>query len=221
MRSRPLFALVPLLALLPLTSQGAEEPAPRALPAMRWGADVGLLSSGLVAADRAWTDSFAAQALSGHVLVGGLTLEGDALALQPLSVASVLGGGGDGGAGASVTLGVRVGYTGERWSVVGGPLLGFAPGARPRLQVLPTLRALRHVGPLTLHAGVFDSHGLIPAHLGVSWKNVGLSYVLPLGARVWGRLPIGPRVGLRLEGFLYRLAGIHSEAFTLGLDVTP
>ena len=212
-------ALPALLALLPMTSRGAEDAPARALPAVRWGADVGLVRTGLLAADSAWSDTFAVQALSGHVLLGGgFTLEGDALALQPFPIQLFPR---PGGAGASVTVGVRVGYTGERWSLVGGPLVGFAPGARPRLQVLPTLRALRHVGPVILHAGLLDVHGLVPAHLSVSWKNVGLGYVPPVGARAWARLPLRPTVALRLEGFLYRLAGIQSEAFTVGLDVTP
>ncbi|ATB29228.1 hypothetical protein [Melittangium boletus] len=214
-------SLVPLLlALAPPSAalaageggQVPEAPASRALSPVELRGDVGVLSSGLAGEGSAWADTFAAQALSGHVLLGGLTLEGGLLSLLPVS---------PGGAGASLTLTARVGYTGERWSLVAGPVLGLGYTARPRLQVLPSLRLLRHVGPVTLHAGLLDLHGLVPAHLGVSWKDVGLAYIAPLGARAWARLPLSSDLALRVEGFAFRLAGTQSAWLTLGMDVSP
>jgi len=213
-------SLVPLvLALAPPSAaladevgQAPEVQSSRALSSVELRGDVGVLSSGLAGQGSAWTDTFAAQALSGHVLLGGLTLEGGLLSLLPVR---------PGGAGASLTLTARVGYTGERWSLVAGPVLGLGYTARPRLQVLPSIRALRHVGPVTLHAGLLDSHGLVPAHLGVSWKDVGLAYIAPLGARAWARLPLSSDLALRVEGFAFRLAGTQSAWLTLGMDVSP
>ncbi len=213
MRARSVPVPASVLALLvALAPPGASAAAPRALPAVQVRGEVGVLSSGLTDVGPGWADTFAAQALSGHVLLGGLTLEADVLSLLPVRA---------GGAGASLSLIPRVGYTGERWSLVAGPVLGLGYTARPRLQVLPSLRVLRHVGPVTVHAGLLDFHGLVPAHLGVSWKGVGLAYVAPLGARAWARLPLSSDVALRLEGHAFRLAGTQSAWLSLGMDVSP
>jgi hypothetical protein len=201
-----------LLALAAPLSASADDDAPaapRALAPAQLRADVGLLSSGLISAGSAWTDSLAAQALSGHVLFGGLTLEGALLSLVPLP---------SGRTGASLTLTARVGYTGEKWSLVGGPVVSLGYGSQPAFQVLPSLQALRRVGPVDLHAGLLDLHGLVPAHLGASWKGVGLAYVLPLGARAWASIPLTSTLALRLEGFIFQLTGSQSAWLTVGLS---
>lgn len=199
-----------LLALLAPLSASADEDASssRALAPAQLSLDVGALSSGLVSAGSAWTDTLAAQALTGHLLLGGFTLQGSLLSLVPLS--------GDRTSG-SLTLTARVGYTGRSWSLVGGPVLSYGYGSEPRLQVLPSLQALGRVGSVGLHAGLLDLHGLVPAHVGVSWKGVGVAYVLPVGARVWASLPLSSTWALRLEGFLFQLTGSQTAWLTVGL----
>lgn len=214
MRS-PFLALLPVLALAAPLSAAADDdvsPPPRALPSHRLGADVGVLSSSLIGAGSAWTDTLTAQAVSGHVLFGGLTLDGALLSLLPLQ---------SGRTGASLTLTARVGYTGRVWSLVGGPVVNLGYGATPALQVLPSIQALRRVGPVDLHAGLLDLHGLVPAHVGASWKGVGLAYVLPVGARIWASIPLGSTLALRLEGFLFQLTGSQSAWLTVGLVSRP
>ena len=152
---------------------------------------MGVLSTALLGAGSAWTDTLAAQALSGHVLFGGLTLEGSLLSLEPLQAQR---------AGASLTLTARVGYTGEHWSLTGGPVVNVGYSARPAVQVLPSIDALRQVGPVSLRAGLFDLHGLVPAHVGVSWRGVGIAYEsLPDGSascrNVWSAVLPPTRTG--------------------------
>jgi hypothetical protein len=186
--------------------------SPRALPGSALRVDLGALSGGYTYGGGAWMDAFAAQAASGHLLLGGFTLDGGLLSLIPLR---------RGGPGASLTLTARAGYTGARWSLVGGPVLNLAYTARPALQVLPSVKALYRVGPVDLHAGLLDLHGLVPAHLGASWNGLGLAYVLPLGARAWADLPLTSTLGLRVEGFAFRLGSAQSAMLTVGLSARP
>ncbi|HEX8437506.1 hypothetical protein [Archangium sp.] len=216
---RPLLLVLLVLAVAPpahAQSHDGDSPPTasptRALPGSELHVDLGALSGGFTHGGGAWMDSFAAQAASGHLLLGGLTLEGGVLSLLPVR---------RGGAGASLTLTARVGYTGEHWSLVGGPVLGLAYAARPALQVLPSLKALYRVGPVDLHAGLLDLHGLVPAHLGASWRGVGLAYVLPLGARAWASLPLSSALSLRVEGFAFRLGNAQSAMLTVGLSARP
>lgn len=199
-----------LLVLL-ATAQLARADA-RALPASGLNLDLGALSSGYNHVGGTSWEPFAAQALSGHVLLGGFTLDAGLLSLVPLQ---------RDGASGSLTLTLRAGYTGERWSLVGGPVLNWGYTAQPALQVLPSLRALVHVGPVDLHAGLLDLHGLVPAHLGASYRGVGLAYVVPLGARAWVHLPLSAHLGLRVEGFAFRLGTARSAWLTVGLSASP
>ncbi len=208
----PLWLILALLAPLSASADEDASPASRALAPAQLSLDVGALSSGLTAAGSAWTDTLAAQALSGHLLLGGFTLQGSLLSLVPLS---------DNRTSGSLTLTARVGYTGRSWSLIGGPVLSYGYGSEPRIQVLPSLQALGRVGSVGLHAGLLDLHGLVPAHVGVSWKGVGVAYVLPVGARVWASLPLTSTWALRLEGFLFQLTGSQTAWLTLGLATRP
>ncbi|PTL83199.1 hypothetical protein [Vitiosangium sp. GDMCC 1.1324] len=213
-----LLAILALAVALPARAQttGGDSLLPtaptRALPDSELHVDLGALTGGYTHGDGAWMEPFASQAASGHLLLGGLTLDGGVLSLVPLQ---------RGGAGASLTLTARVGYTGERWSLIGGPVFGIAWSAQPALQVLPSLKALYRVGPVDLHAGVLDVHGLVPAHVGASWKGLGLAYVLPLGARAWANIPLTSSLGLRVEGFAFRLGIAQSAMLTVGLTARP
>jgi hypothetical protein len=217
---RPSLFLLLALAVAPTARaqlSGSEplhppDTSPRALPGAELRVDLGALSGGYTYGGGAWMDPFAAQAISGHLLLGGFTLEGDVLSLIPLR---------RGGPGASLTLTARVGYTGERWSLVGGPLLNVAYTAQPALQVLPSLKALYRAGPVDLHAGLLDLHGQVPAHVGASWNGLGLAYVLPLGARAWASLPLSSALSLRVEGFAFRLGNAQSAMLSVGLSTRP
>jgi hypothetical protein len=209
----PLALLLALAA--PFSASAGDDvtaPEPRAHAPAQLRVDVGVLSTGLVGTGSAWADTLTAQALSGHVLFGGLTLEGALLSLVPLQ---------SGRTGASLTLTARVGYTGELWSLVGGPVVNLGYGSRPAIQVLPSIQAMLSVGPVNLHAGLLDLHGLVPAHLGASWKGVGLAYVLPVGARAWASIPLTSTLALRLEGFFFQLTGSQSAFLTVGLSARP
>lgn len=209
---RLLPSLLLALAVAPQArAQSSGEPS-RALPESQLRLDVGALASGYTVVGGGSWDGFAAQALSGHRLWGGFTLDGDLLSLVPLEAD---------GPGASLSLTVRAGYTGERWSLVGGPVLNFDYTARPALQVLPSLQALYRLGPVDLHAGLFDVHGLVPLDVGASFKGVGLAYVLPLGARAWVDVPLTKHLDLHVEGFAFRLATAQSALLTVGLVLHP
>ncbi|QRN98315.1 hypothetical protein JRI60_04395 [Archangium violaceum] len=207
MRSRHL-----LLLALAVAPAARAQSAPRALPHSELRVDLGALTGGYTYGGGAWMSPFASQAASGHLLLGGFTLDAGVLSLVPLQRH---------GSGASLTLTARAGYTGERWSLVGGPVLNLAYTARPALQVLPSVKALYRVGPVDLHAGLLDLHGLVPAHLGASWNGLGLAYVLPLGARAWAHIPLSSSLGLQVEGFAFRLGSAQSAMLTVGLSTRP
>ncbi len=218
----PMRPLVPLLLALaaggPAHAQDAsslplapEAPA-RALAPSGWQAQAGVLVNGYAHGAGRWSEAFLAASASGHTLLGGLTLEGHLLSLLPAEGQ---------GPSASLVLTPRLGYTGERWSVVAGPVLHLAPSASPALQVLPSVKARVRAGPVMLDAGLFDLHGLVPAHVGAEWGDYGLGYVLPLGARAHARLPLTARLGLRVEGFAFRLGNAHAAMLTVGVVGQP
>jgi hypothetical protein len=210
MRFPPLLLLA--LVTAPLArAQSSGEPS-RALPESQLRLDVGALASGYTVVGGSTWDGFAVQALSGHKRWGGFTLDADVTSLVPLEAH---------GPGASLSLTVRAGYTGERWSLVGGPVLNLGYTALPALQVLPSLKALYRLGPVDLHAGLFDAHGLVPLDVGASFKGVGLAYVLPLGARAWVDVPLTRYLDLHVEGFAYRLVTAQSALLTVGLALHP
>lgn len=188
------------------------EPPPRALAPQAWRAQAGVYVSGTSYTGGRWDDAFLSTSVSGHTLLGGLTLDGGLLSLVPVE---------RGGPGASLSLTARVGYTSERWSFVGGPVLNLAYAASPALQVLPSLEGRVRVGAVMLDAGLFDADGLVPAHVGVEWRDYGLAYVLPLGARAHVQLPLSGALGLRVEGFAFRLGNAHAAMLTVGVAGHP
>ncbi|WP_225411510.1 hypothetical protein [Stigmatella hybrida] len=189
----------------------AYAPPPRAL-VNELHAETGLLTGGYTFEGGGWNDVYLASGGGGHYLFGGLTVEGSVLSLLPLE---------RNGPGPSLSLAVRVGYTGERWSVVAGPVLQGAHRAEPLLQVLPSVRGLYDVGPVRLDAGLLDGNGMVPAHVGISYGPVGIGYVLPLGVRAQARIPLTTRAGLLVSGHAFRLFGAHSALLTVGLVGNP
>ncbi len=186
-------------------------PAPRVL-VNELHVEAGLLSGGYSFAGGSWSELFFANSTQGHYLYGGFTAEAALLSLTPLR---------GHGPRPSLAASVRLGYTGERWSVLGGPVLQATYPGSPIVQVLPSVRALYQVGPVLLDAGLLDKQGMVPAHVGASYGPVGLAYVLPLGARAHARLPLLSRVSLHVEGFYFRLGSARSAMFTVGVVGTP
>ncbi len=187
------------------------EPLPRALT-NELHSQLGLLRGGYSFAGGGWDDLYAATLTGGHYLFNGLTVEAALLSLTPLE---------RGGPGPSANLSVRLGYTGERWSVLAGPVLQAAYPSTPIVTFLPSVRGLYRLGAVELDAGLLDMAGMVPAHLGVSYGPVGLAYVLPLGVKASARIPLSARVGLQVDGFAFRVGSSHSAMLMLGLVGHP
>lgn len=173
---------------------------------------LGLLRGGYSFSGAGWDDVYAASLTGGHYLFDGFTVEAALLSLTPLE---------RGGPGPSANLSVRLGYTGERWSVLAGPVMQAAYPSTPILTFLPSVRGLYRLGTVALDAGVLDMAGMVPAHVGVSYGPVGLAYVLPLGLRASARIPLSARVGIQVDGFTFRAGNSHSTMLILGLVGNP
>jgi hypothetical protein len=172
----------------------------------------GILTGGYSFHGGSYTDAFFANGTGGHYLFGGFTAEAGLFSLTPLR---------GGGPRPSLTLTARLGYSGERWSLLAGPVLQATYPSTPIVQTLPSLRALYRAGPVVLNAGLLDLHGMVPAHVGASYGPVGLAYVLPLGARAHARIPLTARVNIHLEGFAFRAGAAQSAMLTVGLVGAP
>ena len=210
--------LLALLLGVSLTAQAGDgAPAETYVPPPRIlvneiHAFAGVLTGGYTFHGGSYTDAFLAKGTGGHYLFEGFTAEAAVFSLLPLR---------GGGPRPSFTLTARLGYTGERWSLLGGPVLQATYPSTPIVQVLPSLRALYRAGPVVLNAGLLDLHGMVPAHIGASYGPVGLAYVLPLGARAHVRIPLSTRVNIHLEGFFFRVGVAQSAMFTVGLVGAP
>jgi hypothetical protein len=216
-----MYAPLPAFLVLALCSAPgpAREPAPAALagePARaletELGTGLGLFTGGYAFEGGRWEDAYLANTTAARFLVGGLTLDGGLFSLVPLE---------RGGPGASTALTARLGYTGQRWSVVGGAVIGLGYTAEPPFQLLPSVKGLYRVGPVALEAGLFDAHGQVPAHLGASYGPVGLAYVFPLGGRARVDIPLARRAGLRVEGFVFQYGGARTSLLSVGIFGRP
>ncbi|QSQ22199.1 hypothetical protein JY651_44925 [Pyxidicoccus parkwayensis] len=192
------------------TASSAVEP-PRALTS-ELGTAVGLFTGGYGFEGGRWEDAYLANTTSARFLLGGFTLDGGLLSLLPLE---------RGGPGGSTSVTARLGYTSERWSVVGGAVVGLGYTSQPLLQVLPSVKGLYRVGPVDLEAGIFDANGQVPAHLGASYGPVGLAYVFPLGGRARVDIPLAARAGVRLEGFVFQYGDVRTSLVTVGVVGRP
>lgn len=220
----PAWMCSPLLpALLALTLSSAPGPAletataPSAVEPVRalaaeLGTNLGVFTGGYAFDGGRWEDAYLANTSTARFLLGGLTLDGGLLSLLPLE---------RGGPGLSTTLTARLGYTGERWSVVGGAVLGVGYSAEPLFQLLPSVKGLYRVGPVALEAGLFDAHGQVPAHLGAAYGPVALAYVFPLGGRARVDIPLAARAGLRVEGFVFQYGDVRTSLLSVGIVGRP
>jgi hypothetical protein len=213
---RPLLFVLVLTAALNARAQDGSAAVPYVLPPRALTNEIhsqmGLLSGGYSFEGGSWDDLYAASFTGGHYLFEGFTVEAGLLSLTPLE---------RGGPGLSASLSVRLGYTGERWSVLAGPVLQASYPSTPIVTVLPSVRGLYRVGEVTLNAGVLDLVGMVPAHLGASYGPVGLAYVLPLGLRASARIPLSERAGVQVDGFAFRVGNAHSAMLAVGLVGNP
>lgn len=200
----------PTLARETATAPSTVE-APRMLAA-ELGTNIGLFTGGHGFEGGRSEDTYLASTSSARFLLGGFTLDGGLLSLLPLK---------RGGPGASTTATARLGYTGERWSVVGGAAVRLAYTARPLLRVLPSVKGLYRVGRVDLEAGLFDANGQVPAHLGASHGPVGLAYVFPVGGRARVDIPLAARAGVRVEGFVFQYGDVRTSLVTVGVVGRP
>ncbi len=212
-------ALLPALVLCASLSAQAQDgsppetyaPPPRIL-VNEIHAYAGVLTGGYTFHGGSYTDAFLAKGTGGHYLFDGFTAEAGIFSLLPFR---------GGGPRPSLTATARLGYSGERWSLLAGPVIQATYPSTPIVTVLPSVRALYQAGPVVLNAGLLDFHGMVPAHVGASYGPVGLAYVLPLGLRAHGRIPLTPRVSLHLEGFAFRVGSAQSAMLTVGLVGAP
>ncbi len=213
---RSLLLLLVLSAGLTARAQDSAVAAPYVLPPRALtnesGSELGLLVSGYSYSGGRWQDAFATSLTGGHYLFNGFTVQAALLSLTPLE---------KGGPTPSTSLTVRLGFTGERWSVVAGPVIQATWPSTPILTVLPSVKGLYRLGAVTLDAGLLDKAGMVPAHVGASYGRVGLAYVLPLGARAHARIPLTERAGIQLDGFAFRLGNAHTAMLTVGLVGNP
>ncbi|MCP3099626.1 hypothetical protein LZ198_12185 [Myxococcus sp. K15C18031901] len=173
----------------------------------------GLLTGGSTFDHGRTGDTYLASVTTARYLLGGFTLDGGLQSLLPLE---------QGTRGGRTRLSARLGYTGARWSLVVGAVLGLAYTAHPHFEALPTARGLYRLGDTTaLEAGLFDAQGQLPGHVGVSWRGLGLGYVFPLGGRARWDIPVAPRASLRLEGALFQHRDVRTTLVTLGVVGRP
>lgn len=193
--------MVSLLLSLVLTA----EPSPRLLDS-HVAAGVGVLGNAYTVTGTRLGEALLVPTLSARGVFAGFVVEGGAFVSSSLV---------RGGALFSVTGSARVGFSGERWSLVGGLVAQVAPEAQPALQLLPSLRAQLSFGRAGLSLGVFDHLGLVPVHLSVDLSGLSngafsLGWVAPLGLIGSADVRVTSGFGLRVTGFAYRLNNVEA-----------
>ncbi len=179
-------------------------------------AGVGVLGSGYSQLGVRLADAQLTPTVTARWLFWGVTVDGGLLLVAPLT---------RDGAALALTGGLRVGYTGQRFSVVGGALAQWASDGHPAVQWLPTLRASVDFGPFGLTLGILDELGLLPAHLsfdlalGRSTFSVG--WVAPIGLVGRFEVPLVSDFALRLQGFAYKVAEAEFAQVMVGVVFTP
>lgn len=194
--------MTPLVLALCLTAE------PRLL-ANEVSAGVGVLGTSYTFTGGRLGETQLTPVVTARGLLGGATLEGGVLLVLPTA----------GTTGVSFTAAARLGWTGQRWSLLLGALMQWTADARPALQFLPTLRGSVDFGSFGLTLGVFDSLGLIPAHLSADVRvgrgGFSVGYVAPIGALLSAQLPLDERFGLRVTAFAFKLLQTEVAMVTL------
>ncbi|MFZ5470031.1 MAG: hypothetical protein ACOZIN_11405 [Myxococcota bacterium] len=198
----------PPWAVLRATSQ---TPARRLLANEVW-AGLSMLGTGYTYTGGRWGDLFLEPSVEGRLVLSGFTAD------AALAFAGVTG---SEGAGGGLTVGARAGWTGERFSVVGGAYFLRTEHALPESQLLPSVRASFAFSSWGLSTGVFDYRGLVPFHLTAELGDVGLGYVAPLGALLTARVRLRSQLGLRLTAFAFRVGNSETALLTVAAAFGP
>ncbi len=179
-------------------------------------AGLGVFGSGYSQLGTRLGDANVSPTVTGRVLFSGFTLEGGVLVVAPLVR--------DGSA-LAVTGAARVGWTGQRFTVLAGALGQWGQAASPAWQWLPTVRASVDFGPFGLTLGIFDLLGLVPAHLSfdlsLAHARFSLGWVAPIGLVGTLDLPVAERFAVRFQGFAYKLAQAEFAQATVGVVFAP
>ena len=173
-------------------------------------AGLGVLGSGYAVHGARWGDALFTPTLTGRGVFGGFVVDGGLLVATPLA---------PGGTSFSTSVGLRVGWSGQRWALVGGAVLQWAHDGRPALQLVPTLRGSVDLGAMGLTLGVLDDQGMVPAHLSADLPTklgrFSLGWVFPIGLIGSADVPISGRVGLRVSGFVFRVFNAEVAMLTV------
>lgn len=203
-----------MISLVVALVVAAEPPPPETISRLRSpevAAGVGLLGNGYSTRGTRWGDLHVAPQVTARYLLGGLTSEAGVLLVVPTSRETT---------GLSFTASLLVGWTGERWHLSGGALMQWVDLAQPAIQWLPQVRASYDFGPFGATFGLFDQLGLVPAHLSadLKWRDnrFSLGWVAPIGVMAGADIPLGGRVGLRVNAFAFKLAQAEFAMLTLG-----
>ncbi|MDP1919077.1 MAG: hypothetical protein Q8L14_22705 [Myxococcales bacterium] len=169
-------------------------------------AGVGVLGTGYTGVGARLGDAFVTPSIGARGVFGNFVIDGAAFTSSPLRSAR---------ASFSGTASVRIGATGERWAVMAGVVGQYAPDARPRTLILPTLRGQVSFGQVGLSLGVFDLLGLVPAHLSVDFGpftrgRFSVGWVAPVGLLASGELSIARGFGVRVTAFAFRLTNTET-----------
>jgi len=192
-----------LLAVLLSADGGA---ARERLVSSEVSAGVGFLGAAYTMNGARWGDALLTPTVTARGVFAGFTVDGGAYLAGPLT---------PGGVALSVDAALRVGWTGRRWSLVGGVNLQWTPGAKPATSLLPTVRLDVDFGPVGLAVGVFDHLGLVPVHLDAKLGRFSLGWVAPIGLLAAADLELPDGFGLRLTGFAFKLGNAETAMLSL------
>lgn len=202
---RPLTA--PMTPLLLSTMLLAAAPDGERLLSNEVAAGLGFLGSGYTVNGGRMGDALLAPSVTGRGVFSGFTVDGALLVGAPLA---------PNGEAVSVTGTVRAGYTGYRWSVLGGVSGQWAHSATPAMQWMPSLRGQVDFGSFGLSAGLFDFHGQVPFHLSAELGRFSIGYVAPIGLVASADIPLTQSLSLRCQGWVYRLFNSEQVLVTVG-----
>ncbi|MHB8872854.1 MAG: hypothetical protein ACYC8T_04140 [Myxococcaceae bacterium] len=202
---QPAAAAAPVTLPTPVNDDAAAVPPDRCdlpepfvrLHADELSAGLGVIGQGYTFNGGRFGDLLVGGIVEGRLVWGsGFTVDGSLLVPVPTA--------GDGASGGFGVL-ARIGWTGERWSVVSGPSFQFVGRARPDGQWLPSLRATYLFSGWGLSAGLFDFYATVPAHLTLELGDFGVGYVAPIGALATARFRVGRSLGLKVGAMAFRL----------------
>jgi len=115
-----------------------------------------VLGSGYAPTGLIFGDTQLTVAASSRVLFGGFVIEAGELVVAPFS---------RDGSSLAATSSLRLGWSGQRWSLLVGAIGQWVQNAVPRWQWMQSARGSPKLGPIGSTLGVFDLLGLLPAHL--------------------------------------------------------